>query len=315
MPHIPTEVLLTIGELLDGRSLAACLQVARDWYDALCPFVWTTISERQWTNYTFPPVSWIPLINDNGHLIASQEQRKAKIDWGLQQTRYLTFYNNNALAKKLPWYKSSRLPRQILMIQLVHVVQRTLNLVRFSLVMMYHGPDDVNLATMLELLHQKPMLEAVEIDLPYRTRLVPIKHHFQLFARLKELKIGGDWYRGVKTLGFTPDNITPWKLKHLTIDRLDMSFFRFCPSLERLTFSSSINGYRDPESLEVREVIMEQLRQLIKLVTFIFEENYHHPEYEYKIQQEKTGTGEDRWALTSDDVVRTYSLVQLLHMI
>ncbi|KAF9545717.1 hypothetical protein EC957_010580 [Mortierella hygrophila] len=315
MPHIPTEVLLAIGELLDGRSLVACLQVTQDWHDTLRHFVWTTISERQWTHYDFPPASWIPLIDYDGPLIASQEQRKAKVEWGLQQTRSLTFYNNNALANKLHWCRKSRLPRQILMIQLVHVVQRTPNLVRFSLVMMYHGPDDINLATMLELLHKMPKLEAVEIDLPYRRRLAPIKGHFRLFARLKELKIGGDWYRGVKTLGPAPDKTMPWNLKHLTIDRLDMSFFRFCPSLERLTFSSFISGYSDPETLEVREVIVGQLRQLTKLVTIIFEENYHHPEYEYKIQKEKTRTGEDRWALTSDDVVRIYSLVQLLHMI
>lgn len=188
---------------------------------------------------------------------------------------------------KLSWYSSNWLLVKIFMMQLVNVVQRTPNLVRFSLVMMSHGPDDINLATMLKLLHKMPKLEFVEIDLPYWTRLVPIKHHFLLFARLKELKIGGDWYRGVKTLGSAPDKITPWNLKHLTIDRLDMSFFHYCPNLEKLSLDLTGFSFGAPKNNPVIKRFMEQLRQLAKLKIIAFEENNYHPEYDFKIQQEK----------------------------
>lgn len=185
---------------------------------------------------------------------------------------------------------------------------------RFSLVMMSHDPDDIDLSMMLKLLHKMSKLEVVEIDLPYRKRRVPIKQHFQLFARLKELKISGDWYRGVKTLAPAPDKITPWKLKHLTIDRLDMSFLQYCSNLEKLSLVPTGLSFGVPMNTSVCKKFMEQLHELVNLEIIMFEENNYHPKYEYKVQQEKPDTGVDRWALTSDAVARTWSLDQLLHM-
>ncbi|KAG0315943.1 hypothetical protein BGZ97_007672 [Linnemannia gamsii] len=246
MSYIPTEILLIIGALLNGRSLVASLQVSRDWYNALHTFVWTTISERHWVRAGFP--------------------------------------------------------------------LRTHNLVRFALVMVVHGPEDHILSSIFKLLHKLPRLEALEINLPCRNRQVPIKHHFQLLSRLKELKIAGGWYRGVEPMGPVPDNILPWKLQHLTSDRLDMFFFPYCLNLERLSFTTSGLRFGVPENTSFKQKVVEQLQQLVKLETIIFEESSYYPEFEYKIQRAE-GLEKNRWALTSDTIAKTYSLDMLLNMI
>jgi hypothetical protein len=180
--------------------------------------------------------------------------------------------------------------------------------------MVVHGPEDHILSSIFKLLHKLPRLEALEINLPCRNRQVPIKHHFQLLSRLKELKIAGGWYRGVEPMGPVPDNILPWKLQHLTSDRLGMFFFPYCLNLERLSFTTSGLRFGVPENTSFKQKVVEQLQQLVKLETIIFEESSYYPEFEYKIQRAE-GLEKNRWALTSDTIAKTYSLDMLLNMI
>ncbi|KAF9147016.1 hypothetical protein BG015_011411 [Linnemannia schmuckeri] len=243
MINLPPEILLGIGELLEKQSLLACLQVSQDWYYALHLTVWTTISKQHWIHPAFPLRQWTPLPDDATPYTDAQKKRDTKILRCLQQTYSLTFHDNKSLRST---GIHIRLPTQIAMSQLHAVVQRTSNLVRFSLVMWGRGPSDYILSLILKLLYEMPRLEAVEINLE-RRRLFPIKRHFPLFAKLKEIRIEGDWYRGVKTVGPAPDKIMPWKLQHLTIDCLDMSFFRYCPNLEKLSFNPKFSTLALPK--------------------------------------------------------------------
>lgn len=295
MPHIPTEILLTLGELLDGGSLVACLQVSQDWYNALSPFVWTTISKNHWIKYTFPLRHWIPIEGHSGLHDQAKEQKDAKIILGLQHTRSLTFYNNNAITRKKAYI---RILPQIPMSQLILALERMPKLVCFSLVMSTNGPYDYSLSSILWLLHDIDSLQVVEIDLPYRSRQVAIKHHFPLLAKLRELKIAGDWYRGVKTLGPLPVEYTPWKLQKFNIDRLDMSFFHYCPDLKEFTFDvtgSEEYGGAGGSSTIIPKIV-GQLQGLLELNTIVLSKSWGWHKDVYTVLKEKED--EARWILT-----------------
>ncbi|KAG0279901.1 hypothetical protein BGZ96_001775 [Linnemannia gamsii] len=295
MPHIPAEILLSLGELLDGRSLVACLRVSQHWHNALRPFVWTTISKNHWISYKFPLRHWIPLEDHPRPHDQAQEQQNAKIIYGLQHTRSLTFYNNNAITIK---ETHIHILSQIPMLRLILVLERMPNLVSFSLVMSSHGPDDYSLSSILRLLHDIDSLQAVEIDLPYRSRQVAIKHHFTLFARLKELKIAGDWYRGAKTLAPEPIEYTPWKLQQFNIDRLDMSFYHYCPDLKELTFdvtgSQEYGGVGGSPTIIPK--IVRQLQGLSRLNTIVLSMYWGWQKHVYTVAKDRDD--EARWVLT-----------------
>ncbi|KAF9545718.1 hypothetical protein EC957_010581 [Mortierella hygrophila] len=159
--------------------------------------------------------------------------------------------------------------------QLSKALQRTVNLSHFSLVMDTHGINELTIRHIFQLLHGLPYLSNLEIDLPLQdSKETSIELYFPVFAKLKELRIAGRWYEGVETLRPAPTTVIPWVLKYLTIYRLDMSFFRFCPDLEHLTINPSINNNRDSETLEVKEVIVEQLQGLSKLSTVVLNVRY-----------------------------------------
>jgi hypothetical protein len=132
--------------------------------------------------------------------------------------------------------------------------------------MLNQGPSDQQLSMIFVLLEMMPKLEAVEIILPSRTRLVAIERSFPLFAKLKELKIAGRWYTGASTLGTVPDKIEPWKLQILKIDRFDLSFLPYCPEVKELTLD--LNGIKEskrPVDPLLRKKILEQVHGLSKL--------------------------------------------------
>ncbi|KAG0315942.1 hypothetical protein BGZ97_007671 [Linnemannia gamsii] len=104
MLDIPPEILFEIGKLLDGPSLVACLQVARDWHNILHPLSWRTISHRHWIRGEFPLMHWVPLDNKSGPHTKGQEQREAKILQGLLHTRSITFHNLKELKIAGRWY-------------------------------------------------------------------------------------------------------------------------------------------------------------------------------------------------------------------
>lgn len=258
------EIIFEVGKLLDGPSLVACLQVAQAWHNTLYPLAWRTISHRHWIRGEFPLMYWVLLNNENGPHTKGQEQREAKVLWGLLHTRSLTFHNVKTIQTKNPFSPQRVLP--VPATQFFLAIQNTPNLVHFSLAMVIQGPSDDQLSLLFKLLGKMPMLEAVEIILSARTRLVAIEQLFPLFAKLKELKIAGRWYTGTPTLGPVSDNIEPWKLQDLKIDRFDISFLPYCPALKELTLD--LNGIKEsnlPVNRLLRRKILEQVHGLSKL--------------------------------------------------
>ncbi|KAG0279900.1 hypothetical protein BGZ96_001774 [Linnemannia gamsii] len=258
------EILFEIGKLLDGPTLVTCLQVALAWHNTLYPLAWRSISHRHWIRGEFPLMYWLPLSNENGPHTKVQKQREAKILWGLQHTRSLTFHNVKTIQTKNPFSPQRLLP--VPATQFFLAVQNTPNLVHFSLAMVIQGPSDDQLSLLFKLLEKMPMLEAVEIILSARTHLVAIEQLFPLFAKLKELKIAGRWYTGTPTLGPVSDNIKPWKLQDLKIDRFDISFLPYCPMVKDLTLD--LNGIKEsnrPVNPLLRKKILDQVHGLSKL--------------------------------------------------
>ncbi|KAF9079050.1 hypothetical protein BGX23_005236, partial [Mortierella sp. AD031] len=63
---LPTEILLKIGEMLNGDELYAALQVSRTWKFVLSPLLWVSITELQWQHRSFPfrHLSPVPDVDD-----------------------------------------------------------------------------------------------------------------------------------------------------------------------------------------------------------------------------------------------------------
>ncbi|KAF9134667.1 hypothetical protein BGW39_006256 [Mortierella sp. 14UC] len=408
---VPTEILLALGQHLDGRDLVACLQVCQEWLQVFRPFIWVIITKRHWTRPGFLLTHWTPLSeidncarsntlndtrgnnNNNGRIYggagsfykrnngnrsgndrsstysrvyrssssnnnnnrhynnrnsggrnysnntdnnnskkpASTKDKirlDADVHWWLRHTRSLTWYNNNALLETKMFM---RLPPQMPTSQLVLVLRRTPNLVHFSLVMASHGADKQFLSSILALLRDLPHLTALEIDIPRRDWIVPIKEHLQLFAKLKELKIAGDWYGGVRTLEPMMQQrqqeqgqeqvelYAPWKLQILEIDRSDMSFFPYCPDLEYVAFNYRAYGYGHgvTEDCPFNQRILGQLQGMLRLHTVVLTGAFDFDEREFRIRADKDCEGTARvWELISpDSEKRTWTLQEIVNLI
>lgn len=284
MNHIPTEILFAIGERLDGRSLVACLQVSWDWYHTFLPLVWDTISKKAWIHRSFPLTTWTPLSN-NLPDTDPRAQLNARVHRHLQHVRSLTWHNNQTLLRDKV---STYVPPQMHLRQFSIVLQRTPNLTSFSLVMATQGIDYYILTSILDLLQRLEHLTALEVDIPRHYAVIPIEQHFPLFAKLEVLILAGNWYSGrtirtLDTAAVTANDTPPWKVRKLEIDRINFSFFRYCPELEHLTLNTPSSGYVAPEGSAGKEVIVGQLQELSKLKTMIVFMSFELGEYVRKI--------------------------------
>ncbi|KAG9072900.1 hypothetical protein KI688_000681 [Linnemannia hyalina] len=226
--------------------------------------IWGTIGKKDWIHCAF--------FLKSKNTFSDPAENRTRVYRYLQHVRSLTWHNNHALLRDLVF---SHVPRQMHLVQLRNVLRRTVNLSHFSLVMDTHGIEEPAIRSIFRLLHKLPYLSNLEIDLPLQgSKVTCNEQYFPVFAKLKELRIAGHWYEGFETLRPAPTTVIPWVLKYLTIYRLDMSFFRFCPDLEHLTINPSVNNNRDSETLEVKEVIVEQLQGLSKLSTVVLNVRY-----------------------------------------
>ncbi|KAF9289141.1 hypothetical protein BKA57DRAFT_445843 [Linnemannia elongata] len=284
MNHIPTEVVSAIGERLDGQSLVTCLQVSWDWHHNFLPLVWGKISKTDWIYHSFPLTTWTPLSNNLPHT-DSRAQFNARVHRYLQHVRSLTWHNNNALLRDKVF---TCLSSQMHLRQFNTILQRTPNLTSFSLVMATQGIEDYILLWILQLLQRLEHLTALEVDIPRQGSVTPIEQHFPLFAKLEALKIAGDWYSEgmigtLDTAVAMIDCAPAWKVRRLEIDRIDISFFRYCPELEQLTLNTPSCGYKVPEGSAVKEVIVRQLQGLTSLKTMTVYKSFGWKEYVRKI--------------------------------
>lgn len=295
MPHIPTEILIAIGNSLDRRSLVTCLQVSRVWHDTLLPLNWSSITVLHWLRPTFFLTTWKPLYDVVGPPSTTFTHYNARVHNYLQHIRSLAWRNNSSM----PMYCHGH--KQIQIKQLVLVLQRTSNLTHFSLVMVLQGIDDYILSSILYLLQDLEHLSELEIDVPRQGLAIPIKKHLPLFAQLEELKIRGNWYSGVETLGPVSFESIPWKLRRLAIDRIDMSFFRFCAQLEHLTFRDHLYKHQgSSQNPEIKSVIVEQLQGLPRLNTVVVDLYFGAAGYAGKTIVRVEGS-ETQWTLSCTD--------------
>jgi hypothetical protein len=127
------------------------------------------------------------------------------------------------------------------------------------------GIDDYILSSIPHLLQDLDYLSEFEVDIPRQGLAISIRKYLPLFAKMEQLKIGGNWYSGVETLETMSIEVIPWKLQRLAIDRINMSFLPFCPQLEQLTFSHSLSRVENFQRLKVKKGIVVQLQGLSRL--------------------------------------------------
>ncbi|KAF9152233.1 hypothetical protein BG015_005572 [Linnemannia schmuckeri] len=214
--RIPTELLLAIGQFLDGTSLVDSLQVCRQWYHTLQPLVWFTISEYQWHLKSFPIQ---PDINPSRDLALFSH---------LPLVRQIAWAENNIISSK----KGSKivLNRQFSVARLVWLLQRTPNLAILSLRRYCDGFSPVFYQTLTDLLN----LRRLHIQVAFPKTRIPIENMFSLFSRLDELHLAGSWYtheKSTEPLSPSEKTVTPWRLKSLKCTRLDLALTQYCPNL------------------------------------------------------------------------------------
>lgn len=207
--RIPTELLLALGQFLDGPSLVNCLQVCRQWHHNLQSLVWSTISEHQWHSKSFPIQPDFNPSRDIGLLPH------------LPLIRQLSWAENNIITSKK---KGSKIVvgRQFSAARLTWLLQRTPNLAILSLRRYRGGFAPVFYRALADL----PNLRRLHIHVVFHKTQIPMEDMFSLFSRLDELHLARSWYIHEKsTEPLLPSEMatTPWRLKSLRCTRLDLA--------------------------------------------------------------------------------------------
>ena len=215
--RIPTELLLALGQFLDGSSLVDCLQVCRQWHHTLQPLVWSTISEHQWHSKSFPIQ---PDVNSSRDIALLPH---------LSLIRQISWAENNIIATKKKGPKIV-VGRQLSATRLAWLLQRTPNLAILSLKRYCDGFAPVLYPALADL----PNLRRLHIHVFFHKTQIPIENMFSLFSRLDDLHLGGSWYiheKSTEPLLPSKKATTPWRLRSLKCTRLDLALTRYCPDL------------------------------------------------------------------------------------
>ncbi|KAG0275001.1 hypothetical protein BGZ95_009269 [Linnemannia exigua] len=249
---IPTEIVLVFGELLDGPSLYACLQV--------------TIGRYQWYHPSFPITSWMnftaPFRNE------AEEKMAAHLLSCFRQTQLVDWYDVRSIhhggwkgTDFPPLYES-----ELHLSKLMFVLRSMPNLCRLALICTldhFYHKNALAILTVLNL----PRLQYLRLHLAYNMTPTAIETLYPCFSRLKELSLRGDWYRDVDTQGQKYPTFAPWRLQRLTIDHVQISFLWHCPSLEKMTFKHPIVIWNRREPY--RENMLKQLLDMRHLKTIV----------------------------------------------
>ncbi|KAF9144770.1 hypothetical protein BGX30_011534 [Mortierella sp. GBA39] len=215
--RIPTELLLALGQFLDGPSLVDCLQVCRQWHHTLQPLVWSTISEYQWHSKSFPIQ---PDVNPSRDIALLPH---------LPFIRQISWTENNIITTKKKGFKFV-VGRQFSATRLAWLLQRTPNLAILSLTRY----SDEFAPVLYRALANLPNLRRLHIHVFVRKTQIQIEDMFSLFSRLDELHLARSWYidkKSTESLLPSEKATFPWRLRSLKCARLGLALTRYCPDL------------------------------------------------------------------------------------
>ncbi|KAG0271451.1 hypothetical protein BGZ95_000730 [Linnemannia exigua] len=283
---IPTEILLTLGEQLDGPSLCVSLRVCRQWYYALYPLVWTKITKTNWCHPSFPiyesTILSAPFNNKD------EELKATRILLFLRHTRHFEWkdvrvsrrHDNGGHDSDGTRILVNRVPFPTLPPILCWMP----NLTQFSLILPHSKPSNALLLSILDPVNLQN-LKTLVLDFPSKYPKMRIERLYPLFSKLEELRIHGPWYCGpnpdsnshvdTEATTVSADALVSnlMNLKRLAVDWVLDSFFKRCLTLEHLTIkypmivSAMDESHRRPHELCVL------LRQMPKLETIALRHN------------------------------------------
>ena len=225
--HLPTELIVAIGHLLDGHSLITSLRVCHHWHNALIPVVWHSITQTQWQHPTFP----IQQPHGNRQPQSEQDPFTGQLPPTLFHVRQLEWVCN-ASESGDRFSSSGNRHNPLTTATLARILDATPNLVSLSLQVWVLTPD----LAFGHALQQLKRLRRLSYGV-HAFSTFPIEELFPLFSRLDELVISSRaWVNtGAEELDDTGAPLSPttttrdlWKLKKLDIVRGNLPVLRHC---------------------------------------------------------------------------------------
>ncbi|KAK3822590.1 MAG: hypothetical protein J3R72DRAFT_459061 [Linnemannia gamsii] len=292
--HIPTEILLLFGELLDGISLCASLRVCRQWHLSLSRLIWAKFTKQQWQHPSYPINLWTRLVapfqskddEKRANRILAYLQYIRSFEWG-DYTHPIYPFSRTRSSR---WGALTPFPD-------LGLFRCMPNLVRFSLVIALYGPLEYALLSILNRTNF-PNLHVLVLDLPARPSTTAIEKLYDLFSTLEELELRGSWYHGSMS---DLDQSLPsageqeqeqekksWMLKRLTVDRVLVPFLPQCSGLEQLSIQppkKMASGYMSPHQ---RQCLSRHIQRMSNLKVITIGGTTHERAYgrsENRVQQ------------------------------
>ncbi|KAK3845821.1 MAG: hypothetical protein J3R72DRAFT_22096 [Linnemannia gamsii] len=288
--YIPTEIVIAFGELFDGPSLFASLLVCRQWYTALHPYAWISITKRQWVHPSFP-------INQSTRLFqpfqtVAEEMNAARILSHLRLTQSLE-WNDIRVPRRLragaPSSDSSHTPpppptlAPVVFPNFAILFRLMPHLSRVSL---SFATDEHAHNVFVSVLNPTNLqnLQALCLDLPQIYPPMAIEKLYPLISRLEELDLRGKWFIEADPDATIYPSHAPWNLKRLTVNRIFISFLGYCPLLETLSFKHpmSLYGLRPHRA---RGLMLPPLLRMSNLKTITLGRTADLKEDEFRIQE------------------------------
>jgi hypothetical protein len=304
--HIPTEIILAFGELLDGPSLYASLQVSRQWYLALHQYAWVSITKKQWFHPTFPinrSTKLFPPFNET-----VEEMNATKILTCLRLTQSLEWNDiriprrprsvnsNTALLPSTPPPPPVTLPDLAILFRLMP----HLNHVNLAMARAFAGIPEQTLQSVINVKNLRN-LRVLHLDLPDLGYTLVLEKMYPLLSQLEELNLRGRWFWEYDVSTRKYPNHAPWSLKRLTVDRVFIMFLGYCPALETISFKHPMSrlGRRMERT---RETMLDHLQKMSNLRTITVGRSSDLKEDEFHIQEPMGPTA--LWDKNSSDYTR-----------
>ncbi|KAF9386164.1 hypothetical protein BGX21_000869 [Mortierella sp. AD011] len=248
---LPPEVILYFGQYLQGSSLVSSLQVCRHWNQILSPYVWKSISKKQWHHPYFPIDIFEDIYSDDDMNTVYPE---------IQLIQHLEWWSNLTISHKID--ESFSLAEEFPLEEFCQLFKVASNLRSISL--HHYGLQEISIvksliSSCLELRH----LEKLDLTIWEHDSygLLP-EEIFPLFQKLKELKLYGTWVyfedqdlsslRRSPSPRFFQQNNASMTVTSLTIHRYSTPLLRYCPNLRELNL-------RVPEGPSIRPSLLPLL--------------------------------------------------------
>lgn len=289
IPHIPIEIILAFGELLDGPSLYATLQVNRQWYLALNQYAWVSITKKQWSHPSFPinrSTKLFPPFKDMAERMEATKilaclRMTQSLEWNdIRVPRRPRLINSNiGLSPSPPPPPPVTFPDLAILFRLMP----HLNRVNLGIAVASQGLSEQVILSVINP-HNLPNLRVLHLNLPFICYPLVIEKMYPLLSQLEELNLRGKWFGEFDFSGKRYPNQEPWNLKRLTVDRVFITFLDYCPVLETLSFKYPMTKSSSRID-QAREKMLTYLQKMSNLRTITIGRSSDQKEDEFNIQE------------------------------